>query len=92
MKGEVLAHLVGDVFEIREVAGGQDDGSEPGAPRGQDLFFAPPHGQDLAAQGHFARHGQPGSDLALGEQRGQSDGRCHPRRRPILWDCPCGDV
>ena len=82
--GHVLDDLLRDFGDVLFVHLGDEDGADAGSVGRQHFLFEAADGQDPAAKGDFAGHGQAAVDRPLGESGGDGDGQGDAGRGSFL--------
>lgn len=92
MELHLFADFFGDVFEVVDVFGGDDDVVDVCSVSGEDFFFESADLEHFAAQGHFAGHGEILSDGSLCESADHAGGEGNAGAGAVFGDSTFGDV
>ena len=92
MEGHLLPDVVGHVVQVDAVALRQDHLGQPRTVCGEDLLADTADWQDLALQGHLARHADHRSHRAIGQQADQRGGHRDAGGRSVLGHTTGGHV
>lgn len=92
MDGHLVSDGLGKVVKVSFVLGGDDNVSDSGAVGGEEFFADASDGEDFAAEGDFAGHGEVGADGSFAECGDEGGEKGDTGGGPVFGDGAFGDV